>query len=178
MNLKKIRIEKGLSVPALVELSGVDVYKRQVKTLEKMRGKNGTPAGEQEMTSEKHFPEKKKVLESADYLGVLSVCQSCQDDMGLGIIIGKSGYGKTYALKQYAKMPRVAYMECDDTMSCRDLVDALEMGLGMPKATSGTIWKRVNRIRAVSYTHLEVYKRQVLYCTDRREPVNRRPLQH
>lgn len=27
-----------------------------VKTLEKMRGKNGTPAGEQEMTSEKHFP--------------------------------------------------------------------------------------------------------------------------
>jgi DNA transposition AAA+ family ATPase len=118
-----------------------------VKTLEKMRGKNGTPAGEQEMTSEKHFPEKKKVLESVDYLGVLSVCQSCQDDMGLGIIIGKSGYGKTYALKQYAKMPRVAYMECDDTMSCRDLVDALEMGLGMPKATSGTIWKRVNRIR-------------------------------
>ena len=33
-----------------------------VKTLEKMRGKNGTPAGEQEMTSEKHFPEKKNVL--------------------------------------------------------------------------------------------------------------------
>ena len=115
-----------------------------MKTLEKMRVKNGTSEKE---ISEKHFPEKKRVLETADYLGVLSVCQSCQDDRGLGIIIGRSGYGKTYALKAYAKMPRVAYMECDDTMSTRDLVDALEMGLGMPRAASGTIWKRVNRIR-------------------------------
>lgn len=93
------------------------------------------------------IPQKRERFESADYLGVMSVCQSCQEDMGLGIIIGKSGYGKTYALKQYAKLPRVAYMECDDTMSCRDLVEAVEQQLGMPKASGGTIWKRVNRIR-------------------------------
>ena len=66
--------------------------------------------------------------------------------MGLGIVVGKSGYGKTYALKYYAKMPRVAYIECDDTMSSRDLVEAIERALGIPQ-NYGTIWKRVNGIR-------------------------------
>lgn len=92
------------------------------------------------------MPQKVKCFESADYMGVMSVCQSCQEDMGLGIIIGKTGYGKTYALKQYAKLPRVAYIECDDMMSCRDLVEAVEFQLGIPKA-GGTIHNRVNRIR-------------------------------
>ena len=55
--------------------------------------------------------------------------------------------GKTHALKKYAKLQRVAYIECDDTMACRDLVEAIEMELGMPRSTGGTIWSRVNRIR-------------------------------
>lgn len=38
-------------------------------------------------------------------------------------------------------------MECDDTMSTKDMVTALEMGLGLPRSTSGSIWSRVNRIR-------------------------------
>lgn len=92
-------------------------------------------------------PQKVKCFQSTDYMGVISVCQSCQEDMGLGIIIGRSGYGKTYALKQYAKLPRVAYIECDDMMSCRDLVGAIEYQLGIPKATGGTIHNRVSRIR-------------------------------
>ena len=50
-------------------------------------------------------------------------------------------------LKKYAKMPRVAYIECDDTMACRDLVEAIEIQIGMPKGSGGTIWSRVNRIR-------------------------------
>lgn len=37
--------------------------------------------------------------------------------------------------------------QCDDTMACRDLVEAIEMELGMPRSTGGTIWSRVNRIR-------------------------------
>ncbi len=93
------------------------------------------------------LPQKIAYYESRDYMGVMSVCQSCQEDMGLGIIIGKSGYGKSYALQHYAKMPKVVYLECDDTMSCRDLVEAIEGKLGIPKASSGTIWKRVCRIR-------------------------------
>ena len=92
---------------------------------------------------------KKKVefFESRDFVQTIGVCQACQEYMGLGIIVGKSGQGKTHALKKYAELPRVAYIECDDTMACRDLVEAMENGIGLPKGYGGTIWSRVNRIR-------------------------------
>ena len=89
---------------------------------------------------------KKKVefFESRDFVQTIGVCQACQEYMGLGIIVGKSGQGKTHALKKYAELPRVAYIECDDTMACRDLVEAIENGIGLPKGYGGTIWSRVN----------------------------------
>ena len=92
---------------------------------------------------------KKKVefFESRDFVQTIGVCQACQEHMGLGIIVGKSGQGKTHALKKYARLPRVAYIECDDTMACRDLVEAIENGIGLPRGYGGTIWSRVNRIR-------------------------------
>lgn len=86
-------------------------------------------------------------FESRDYVQTIGVCKSCQENMALGIIVAKSGYGKTHALKKYARMPRVAYIECDDTMACRDLVEAIEIQIGMPRGSGGTIWSRVNRIR-------------------------------
>ena len=64
----------------------------------------------------------------------------------VGIVVARSGYGKTYALREYAKLPRVAYIECDDTMSSRDLVEAIERSIGLPNGY-GTIWRRVNGIR-------------------------------
>lgn len=78
---------------------------------------------------------KKKVefFESRDFVQTIGVCQACQEYMGLGIIVGKSGQGKTHALKKYAELPRVAYIECDDTMACRDLVEAIENGIGVLK---------------------------------------------
>lgn len=92
---------------------------------------------------------KKKVefFESRDFVQTIGVCQACQEHMGLGIIVGKSGQGKTHTLKKYAELPRVAYIECDDTMACRDLVEAIENGIGLPRGYGGTIWSRVNRIR-------------------------------
>lgn len=92
-------------------------------------------------------PAKVEYYESRDYVNVIGLCQSCQDNQTIGMIVGKSGYGKTHALKSYAKMPRVAYIECDDTMACRDLVEAMESALGMPRAMGGTIWNRINKIR-------------------------------
>lgn len=86
-------------------------------------------------------------FESRDYIQTIGICRSCQEDMALGIIVAKSGYGKTHALKKYAKMPRVAYIECDDTMALRDLVEAIENQIGMPRGAGGTIWSRVNQIR-------------------------------
>lgn len=90
---------------------------------------------------------KVEFFESRDFINTIGVCQACQENIGLGIIVGKSGQGKTHALKKYAKLQRVAYIECDDTMACRDLVEAIETELGMPRSAGGTIWSRVNRIR-------------------------------
>lgn len=87
-----------------------------------------------------------KFYESRDARAVLGVCQSCQEYQGLGIVVGRSGYGKTYSLKEYAKLPRVAYLECDDTMSARDLVEEIEEVLGIPGGY-GTIRKRANGVR-------------------------------
>ena len=89
------------------------------------------------------FPEKREAFESSDYMYVMSVCQSCQENRALGIIIGKSGFGKTYALRQYARLQRVAYLECDGTMSCKDLVEDIEAKLGIGGMSSGTVRRRV-----------------------------------
>ncbi len=105
---------------------------------------NEAPAADQ--TSVIKLTKRRSFFESRDSKNVIGVCSSCQEDMGLGIVVGKSGFGKTHALKYYAKMPHVAYIECDDTMSSRDLVEAIERALGIPQ-TYGTIWKRVNGIR-------------------------------
>lgn len=91
--------------------------------------------------------QKLKFFESKDFVSTIGICHTCQESIGLGIVVGKSGFGKTHALKEYAKLARVAYIECDDTMACRDLVDAIERELGIPKTVGGTIWSRVNRIR-------------------------------
>lgn len=85
-------------------------------------------------------------FESRDAKAVLGVCQSCQEYIGLGVVVARSGYGKTHTLRRYAKLPRVAYIECDDTMSSRDLVEAIERSIGLPNGY-GTIWRRVNGIR-------------------------------
>ena len=90
--------------------------------------------------------QKPTFFESRDAVKVLGVCQSCQEYIGLGIVVARSGYGKTYTLRQYAKLPRVAYIECDDTMSSRDVVEAIEKALGIPSGY-GTIRRRVNGIR-------------------------------
>ena len=97
-------------------------------------------------TGRKMLPEKERYYQSKDYLSVMGLCQGCQEDVGLGIVVGKSGFGKTHALKKYASLPRVAYIECDDTMAPRDLILAIESSIGMPRSF-GTNWERVNRIR-------------------------------
>ncbi|SFH21818.1 hypothetical protein SAMN05660649_04297 [Desulfotomaculum arcticum] len=90
--------------------------------------------------------QKPEFFESRDASGIIAVCSTCQDFTGLGVVVGKSGYGKSRTLEYYTKMPRVAYVECDDIMSCRDMVEAIEKALGIPSGY-GTIWKRVNGIK-------------------------------
>ncbi len=92
------------------------------------------------------LPEKIRYFESDDFNKVIGLCQSCQEDAGLGIVVGRSGLGKTYALQRYAKLPRVCYLECDDTMSSKDMLEEIEERLGLLQ-DGGTIHRRVKRIR-------------------------------
>ncbi len=83
---------------------------------------------------------------SQDAMNVLATCDLCQKYTGLGVVVGRSGYGKTHTLKQYAKRDRVCYIECDDSMTCRDMIEAVERTIGIPRC-SGTIWTRVQGIK-------------------------------
>lgn len=85
-------------------------------------------------------------FKTKDAANIIGVCQACQKYSSLGIIVGKSGFGKTYALKQYAKMSKAVYIECDDTMGSKDLIEAIEKELGIP-TSYGSVWKRVAGIK-------------------------------
>lgn len=109
-------------------------------------GSADTATDAQQVPAPGRLPEKIRYFESEDYRKVIGLCQSCQEDRGLGIVVGRSGYGKTHALQRYAQLPRVCYMECDDTMSSKDMLEEIEEHLGL-LVQGGTIHSRVKRIR-------------------------------
>ena len=110
-----------------------ELEKKVREFLEASGGMADSPVQEGTKTGAGTLKKKVEFFESRDFVQTIGVCQACQEYMGLGIIVGKSGQGKTHALKKYAELPRVAYIECDDTMACRDLVEAIENGIGLPK---------------------------------------------
>jgi DNA transposition AAA+ family ATPase len=97
-------------------------------------------------------------LKSRDTLAILGICDHSQQQRKLDVIVGRSGYGKTYTLKAYAEnTKRVAYIECDATMGCVDLVEALARALNL-KLVSGGLYAKVNAIRS----YLNAYKGHLL----------------
>lgn len=88
---------------------------------------------------------KPKYFESRDYMQVIGVCRSCQQGGALGIIVAKSGFGKTHTLRRYAELPRVVYIEGNETMNCKDIVRRIEGKIGMQRSY-GSIDERVERI--------------------------------
>jgi len=83
--------------------------------------------------------------ESQDYNDIMAVCQSCQEEQKLGMIIGNSGFGKSYILKRYAKLDKVCYIEGRDRMTYKDMVKAIEKGLGLPRG-HGEMGDRIDAI--------------------------------
>lgn len=88
---------------------------------------------------------KVQYFESTDFVQTIGVCQACQENAGLGIVIGKSGYGKTHTLRKYAKLPRVIYIEGNETMNCKDIIRRIEGKIGSPRSY-GSIDERMGRI--------------------------------
>lgn len=88
---------------------------------------------------------KRENFESADFTGITGLCSLCQETQDLGMVVGRSGYGKTYTLKNYAKLPKVIHIECNETMNCKDIIRRIEQAVGMPKGT-GSIDERMGRV--------------------------------
>ena len=91
-------------------------------------------------------------FESRDAKAVLGVCQSCQEYIGLGIVVARSGYGKTYALRQYAKLSRVAYIECDDTMQ-KQILGAQKVAEEQSKPLNDNVAKLEREIKSFVTDH-------------------------
>jgi DNA transposition AAA+ family ATPase len=76
-------------------------------------------------------------IKTADSRGVFGVCCACQEDQLMAVVSGKSGYGKSYSLQQYAKLPRVAYVAANAFWTARNIVEHIESALGIaPKIGS------------------------------------------
>lgn len=101
-------------------------------------------AGETEPAPAVPF-QKRENFETADFNAVTAVCTMCQEGPDMGLIIGNPGYGKTYALQNYAKLPKVAYIECNDVMNCKDIVRRLEQAVGLPKGV-GSVDERITAL--------------------------------
>lgn len=85
-------------------------------------------------------------VQTRDANNVIGVCSAAQETVGLGVVVGKSGYGKSHALKYYATMPRVAYIECDSAMYGKDFISCIEETLGLPTVSHVGIWPRLRSI--------------------------------
>lgn len=89
--------------------------------------------------------EKTEFFESRDFMNVIGICNACQESRGLGIVVGRSGFGKSHTLKKYAKLNRVVYIECNETMNCKDIVRRIERKIGLPKGI-GSVDERMENV--------------------------------
>lgn len=146
MTIQQIADEVGCSRTTLSRyLNGK--YNADVSTLEgSLRRYIGGEPEQPKPPKPKKTGKRKAFFQSSDSSSVLGVCALCQENQGLGVVVGPSGYGKSYALQHYASLPRVVYLECDDSMGIRDLASALNMGTGQ-KQVNSSVWQQSMGIR-------------------------------
>ena len=78
--------------------------------------------------------------------GRVSLLEEQLKEMGSKYNAARSDVEVLRSQLDHAQEQADALIECDDTMSSRDLVEAIEKSLGIPSGY-GTIWRRVNGIR-------------------------------
>lgn len=94
----------------------------------------------------------REMFRSNDARMIVGLCKRCREEGEMGIVVGKTGYGKSFALRECARVPGTVYIECDCTMSRKNLLEAIETALGVPSVGYGDLWHRVNVIRDVLNT--------------------------
>ncbi len=98
------------------------------------------------------LPAKPDFIATQDALAILGLCRDCQENSQIGVITGKSGYGKTHTLRQYAKKPKVIFIPCGVNTRARDILRIIENTLFLPKIY-GTIQERVEHVAEFFRAH-------------------------
>ena len=79
-------------------------------------------------------------FESRDAKAVLGVCQSCQEYIGLGIVVARSGYGKTYPLlKNFPASEKFSLCQ-EIKQSCYKLIRAAVMANNLTNVNRRLMW--------------------------------------
>jgi type II secretory pathway predicted ATPase ExeA len=78
---------------------------------------------------------------SRDAAGVMGVIQACHTRGTAGIIVGQTGFGKTYVLERFRNnrknRDKVHYIKCEESMTTRDFIGAIEKVLDLPTDKKG-----------------------------------------
>lgn len=85
----------------------------------------------------------KRLIETADLLGVLGLCSMCLSDGDIGVLTGPPGSGKTTALHDFAnRESSVIYIRADVMMSSRELLEEIGEALGLESMAGSNARKK------------------------------------
>lgn len=86
-------------------------------------------------------------IRTKDATCILGICNSCQRLEQLGLVYGRSGFGKTTTLKRYAdSTDKVVYIVCNSLMNTNDIIKRIAVTLGL-KGLVGSKDERIAKIK-------------------------------
>ena len=86
-------------------------------------------------------------IRTKDATCILGICNSCQKLEQLGLVYGRSGFGKTTTLKRYAdSTDKVVYIVCNSLMNANDIIKRIAVALGL-KGLVGSKDERIAKIK-------------------------------
>ncbi len=89
----------------------------------------------------------REFIKTKDATCILGICNSCQKLEQLGLVYGRSGFGKTTTLRKYVdSTDKVIYIVCNSFMNANDIIKRISIALGL-KGLVGSKDERIAKIK-------------------------------